>query len=105
MKPRSTTAVRGLTVVALLALILALVPALHAQTTGANLVGKVQDKDGAALPGVTITATQADTGLTRNTVTEADGSFRLPSLPIGSYTITAELNGFATVTVEGVRLN
>src|SRR5688572_3224740 len=77
-----------------LALGLAL-PAAQAQTSGANLIGRVQDKDGAALPGATITATQKDTGLTRTTVTESDGTFRLPSVPIGLYTVTVELNGFA----------
>ncbi len=94
-------------VLALLALAwgLALPPAAHAQAAGGNLIGKVQDKEGAALPGVTVTATQKDTGLTRSTVTESDGTFRLPSLPIGLYTVTAELDGFATVTIDEVRLN
>ena len=88
-----------------LALGLALLPAAQAQTTGANLIGRVQDKSGNALPGVTVTATQKETGFNRSTVTESDGTFRLPSLPIGLYTVTAELDGFATVTVEEVRLN
>jgi hypothetical protein len=90
-----------------LALVAALLclPLAQAQTGGANLVGKVMDKSGKALPGVTITATQKDTGLTRSTVTESDGKFRLPSVPAGVYTIVAELNGFATVTVQDVRLN
>jgi outer membrane receptor protein involved in Fe transport len=88
-----------------LALGLALAPAAQAQTAGANLAGRVQDKDGNALPGVTVTATQKETGFNRSTVTESDGTFRLPSLPIGLYTVTAELDGFATVTVEDVRLN
>src|SRR5690349_2452784 len=92
---------------ALLALVwgLFLPPAAQAQTAGGNLVGKVQDKDDTALPGVTVTATQKDTGLTRSTVTESDGTFRLPSLPVGLYTVTAELDGFATVTIDEVRLN
>src|SRR3954468_23913360 len=76
-----------------------------AQTGGANLVGKVQDKSGKALPGVTITATQKDTGLTRSTVTESDGKFRLPSVQAGLYSVVAELNGFATVTVSDVKVN
>jgi outer membrane receptor protein involved in Fe transport len=92
------------TVLALVAVLLCL-PVAQAQTGGANLVGKVQDKSGKALPGVTITATQKDTGLTRSTVTESDGKFRLPSVPAGTYSIIAELNGFATVTVQDVRLN
>ncbi|MFY9821518.1 MAG: TonB-dependent receptor [Thermoanaerobaculia bacterium] len=92
------------TVLALVAA-LVLLPAAQAQTGGANLVGKVQDKTGKPLPGVTVTATQKDTGLTRSTVSESDGKFRLPSVPAGFYTIVAELNGFATVTVQDVRLN
>jgi len=84
---------------------LALLPGAQAQTTGGNLIGRVQDKSGGALPGATITATQKGTGLTRNTVTESDGTYRLPSLPVGMYTVTVELNGFATVTVENVTIN
>jgi outer membrane receptor protein involved in Fe transport len=107
MNRRRNLAVRPLALVALLALALglALMPAAQAQATGANLIGRVADKNGAPLPGVTVTATQKDTGLTRSTVTESDGTYRLPSVPIGLYTVTAELNGFATVTVEEVRLN
>lgn len=107
MNRRRNSAIRPLALVALLALALglALVPAAQAQTSGANLIGHVTDKNGGPLPGVTVTVTQKETGLTRNTVTESDGSYRLPSVPVGTYTIEAELNGFATVTVENVRLN
>ena len=88
-----------------LAVITALAPAASAQTSGATLVGHIKDKDGGALPGVTVTARNNDTGLDRVAVTSSDGTFTLPSLPIGLYTVTAELSGFATVTVEEVRLN
>jgi hypothetical protein len=101
------SAVRPLALVALLALVLglALLPAVQAQTAGANLIGRVTDKNGAPLPGATVTATQKETGFNRSTVSESDGTFRLPSLPVGPYTVVVELNGFATVTVEEVRLN
>jgi Carboxypeptidase regulatory-like domain/TonB dependent receptor len=107
MNRRKTSAIHQLVVAALIVLAwgLSLLPAAHAQTSGGTLIGRAQDKSGAALPGVTITATQKETGLVRNTVTEADGSFRLPSLPVGLYTVQAELNGFATVTTENVHLN
>jgi hypothetical protein len=82
-----------------------LAPAANAQTSGANLSGRVQDAEGAALPGVTVTARNNDTGLDRVAVSGSDGGFTLPSLPIGRYTVTAELSGFATVTIEEVRLN
>ncbi len=104
---RTTSAIR-LMVAALLVLAwgLALLPAAQAQTAGGNLIGRVQDKSGGgALPGATVTATQKETGLNRSTVTESDGTYRLPSLPVGTYTVTVELNGFATVTVENVTIN
>ncbi|HKI03381.1 MAG TPA: TonB-dependent receptor [Thermoanaerobaculia bacterium] len=78
---------------------------VSAQTASSALVGSAQDGDGTRLPGVTINATNKETGLVRSTVTGGDGAFRLPSLPVGLYTVTAELEGFATVTVESVKLN
>ena len=78
---------------------------VSAQTASAALVGSVQDADHTPLPGVTINATNKGTGLVRSAVTGSDGAFRLPSLPVGDYTVTAELEGFATVTIESVKLN
>ena len=108
MNRRRESAVRPLALVALFALTLglALLPAAQAQTTGANLIGRVTAKAGGGpLPGTTVTATQKDTGLTRSTVSESDGTYRLPSVPVGTYTVVVELNGYATVTVEEVKLN
>jgi hypothetical protein len=76
-----------------------------AQTTGGTLNGRVQDKSGGALPGVTITATEKSTGYERSTVSGPDGGFTLPALPVGTYTVKAELSGFGTVTVEDVKIN
>lgn len=88
-----------------LASLTVLAPAASAQTSGATLVAHVEDKDGGPLPGVTVTARNNATGLDRVAVSGPDGTATLPSLPIGLYTVTAELSGFATVTVEEVRLN
>jgi hypothetical protein len=87
------------------ACLMAVAPGAFAQTAGSTLVGHVTDKDGGPLPGVTVTAKNAETGLSRSTVTGSDGAFRLPSLPVGSYDVNAELSGFAPVTVQAVRLN
>ena len=83
MNRRTTSAIR-FAVAALLVLAwgLALLPAAQAQTSGGNLIGHVQDKSGGALPGATVTATQKETGLIRNTVSESNGAFRLPSVPV-----------------------
>jgi hypothetical protein len=88
-----------------LALALAFAPSVSAQTSGSNLAGRVQDKDGGPLPGVTITATNTETGLDRSGTSGPDGTFLLPSVPIGTYTVRAELDGFAPVNIEGVKLN
>ena len=81
------------------------VPPAAAQTSSGTLLGRIADGSGAPLPGVTVTAVNKETGYTRTDTTGTDGTFRLPSLPIGLYTVTADLSGFATVTVEEVRLN
>jgi Carboxypeptidase regulatory-like domain/TonB dependent receptor len=97
----------GIAAVLLLALAAALIltPQAGAQSTGGTIGGKVQDKGGAALPGVTVTATNNDTGLERSTTTGPEGGFTLPSLPAGMYTLKADLSGYGNVTVENVRVD
>ena len=46
-----------------------------AQLSTAQLNGRVTDESGALLPGVTVTATQTDTGVTRTDVTDGNGSY------------------------------
>lgn len=74
-----------------------------AQAT-ATISGTVRDQSGAVLPGVTITATQQDTGLVRTTVSNETGSYVLPNLPLGPYRVEAMLQGFATFAQAGVIL-
>jgi hypothetical protein len=75
-----------------------------AQVAQAELRGVVTDESGAVLPGVTVTATQGETGATRTSVTTATGAYLMPALSIGSYVVRVELSGFATVVHEGLRL-
>ena len=63
----------------------------------ASLAGTVTDTTSGVLPGVTITAIHEATGNTFNAVTDERGGFRL-LVRIGTYRVTAELLGFATVT-------
>jgi hypothetical protein len=60
------------------------------------MTGTVTDSTGAVLPGVTVTATNVDSGNTFVAVTDERGNFRLP-VRIGNFRITAELTGFSTV--------
>jgi hypothetical protein len=84
---------------------LAVAGAAFAQSSGGNLSGRVVDETGGALPGVTVTATNDATGLNRTVVTSSDGTYRLQSLPPGTYTVVADLSGFATVTTKNVQVN
>ncbi|HMD35327.1 MAG TPA: carboxypeptidase-like regulatory domain-containing protein, partial [Vicinamibacterales bacterium] len=73
-----------------------------AQTFRGGISGRVVDPSGAVLPGVTITATNRDTGATRTTNSSGTGDFSIPDLPLGTYTLEASLSGFQTqhATVE-----
>src|SRR3979409_1849290 len=66
--------------------------------------GGVVDQQGAALPGVTVTATNANTGVARTTVTNGEGLYSLPGLEPGVYAITAQLAGFGPMTRTPVTL-
>src|SRR5262245_44344421 len=57
---------------------------MEAQAIG-EILGTVRDPSGAVVPRAKITAVQTDTGLTRSTVSGAEGTFTLPQLPVGSY--------------------
>jgi hypothetical protein len=74
-----------------------------AQAT-AQISGTAQDQSGAVLPGVEVTATQIDTGVSRMTVTNETGSYALPNLPLGPYRLEAGLPGFRTFVQTGIVL-
>ena len=75
-----------------------------AQTTTATLQGTVRDASGAVLPGATITDRSPDTGVTRVSVTDATGRYYVTALPVGRYSVTAELADFKTALSPDVRL-
>ena len=76
---------------------------IFAQAT-AQISGAARDQSGAVLPGVEITATQTDTGITRTAVTNETGSYVLTNLPIGPYRLEASLPGFRTYAQTGIVL-
>src|SRR3984957_19586188 len=85
-------------------LVLMLLAALNlsAQTFRGTILGTVTDPSGAVLPGAKVTVKNVGTGLERTTDTSADGSYSLPELPIGTYTVTVVLSGFQTSETTGV---
>src|SRR5437879_92193 len=75
-----------------------------AQTTNATLGGTVSDATRALIPGVTVTATNTQTGIVTTVVTNETGAYQFASLQTGIYKVTAELPGFQTQTYNDVRL-
>ena len=88
--------------IATLALVFAATP-VWAQAT-AGISGTVKDASSAVLPGVTVTATQTDTGVVRTAVSNDTGSYSLLNLPLGPYRLEATLSGFRTWVQTGIVL-
>ena len=68
-----------------------------------SISGMVTDQDGSALPGVTVTCTNSETGFSRSRQTDATGRYALRLLPPGTYTLIAALDGFGRFEQQGVR--
>jgi len=79
-------------------------PAFAQAVSTASIAGTVQDESGAALPGVTVTATQTATGLTRTAVTDPAGAYVIVSLPVGPYRMEFALQGFRAYVQTGITL-
>ena len=69
-----------------------------------TLSGSVVDPRGAKIPGVLVTATNADTHTITQARTEDDGIYKFPNLPAGVYTVGVTLQGFRTSTESDVQL-
>jgi hypothetical protein len=69
-----------------------------AQTGTGRISGLVKDSTGAIVPGVTILAVHEETGIRHEPVTTEAGLFLFPSLPVGPYTLRAELSGFRPIS-------
>lgn len=86
-------------------LLLWITGSLYAQSATANLAGTVQDEQDASVRGAKITLRDPAKGISRETLTDATGTFRFARLLPGGYELTAESSGFATARVEGLALN
>src|ERR1700723_1760506 len=75
-----------------------------AQDSTGTILGTVSDPQGAVIPSASVTATNTDTHFTRTVPSEADGSYRLPALPVGNYEVTVTKDGFQTSKREGLVL-
>src|SRR5215472_13828055 len=83
--------------------ILSAVP-LSAQVDRASLSGTVTDPSGAVVAGAKVDATASDTGKARQVLTNEEGIYVIPALPVGTYTLVFSHEGFATSRYGGVQL-
>lgn len=91
---------------ALALLLIILLPfSISAQSTSGTISGLATDDSGGALPGVTVTATNTATGVSRTTESNRSGHYQLGLLPPGTYSLTGELSGFRPARLERVVVN
>ncbi|MGB9404704.1 MAG: TonB-dependent receptor [Candidatus Acidiferrales bacterium] len=76
-----------------------------AQTFRGTVLGTVTDSTGAAIQDATVSIKNLDTGLIRTTQTTADGTYSVPELPIGTYSVTIEKSGFQASVTTGLTVD
>jgi hypothetical protein len=77
---------------------------LQAQQATALLTGTVKDATGAVLIGAKVTLKNSETGVSRGTTSDKDGSYLFTLIPIGTYQLTVEQRGFETYIHTGITL-
>ncbi|MGH9555348.1 MAG: carboxypeptidase regulatory-like domain-containing protein [Terriglobales bacterium] len=86
----------------LLLLVLTCLPSpVHSQTTG-SIFGRATDPSGAVVAGADSSITNPATGQSRQATTDGQGEYSLPLLPVGTYSVTGEKQGFEKVTQRNV---
>jgi hypothetical protein len=88
----------------MVAILFALVSAPAFSQSNATLFGVATDATQAVLPGVTVKATNTETGIAKTAVTNAAGVYTFSGMQVGTYEVTAELSGFQTHSFKGVAL-
>jgi Carboxypeptidase regulatory-like domain/TonB dependent receptor/TonB-dependent Receptor Plug Domain len=75
-----------------------------AQTFRGTILGTVTDPSGAAIAGAGVAVKNLNTGLSRTVSTSEDGTYSVPELPIGTYSVTVEKSGFRQGVVTGLQV-
>src|SRR5262249_2961623 len=94
----------GRALVGLLLAALAASPAAAQRTATAALPGVAVDSAGGLIPGASVVVANKATGSRFTAVTNETGSFNVPALDPGIYTVSVSLSGFKTAVVDDVRL-
>jgi hypothetical protein len=76
----------------------------QAQVTTATLYGIVQDPSGSVMPGANVTLTHEETSAIKQAITDETGEFVFTALPVGTYTLKIEKQGFRGYVLKGIEL-
>lgn len=76
----------------------------NAQVVGASISGTIRDASGAVVPNAEVTIHDLETGAIRKLVSDNDGFYSAPSLPVGRYEVTAEKAGFSLQSRTGINI-
>src|ERR1700676_1865232 len=77
---------------------------LRAQTVSGTILGQIQDQQGAAIGKAEVSARNVETGAVRKTVADDTGTYRITSVPAGSYEVSASIAGFKTEVRSGINV-
>ena len=88
-----------------LTFVLLLATFASAQETTGTITGTVRDPSGAVVPGASVTVHNARTGVERRIAANSEGNYIATALPVGTYEVIVERQGFKKVTAEGIQLN
>jgi len=94
-----------LLVLASLVVLLCSAAPLWAQVDAGSILGTVSDASGGSVRGATVTMTNEGTNASLSTTTGSDGTYKFSPVRIGSYKLTATLQGFQTITQRNVVVN
>ena len=103
MNPRSFPKIFYVLAVAIALLFPA--PPAAAQAISGDLLGTVVDATGAAVPNVSVTATNVGTNISTTAISSGNGEYRFTNLPAGTYSVTAKASGFTAATLKNVSIN
>ena len=95
----------SLRLVLVFALIAASSSVAHGQSSKSSLTGVIFDATGALIPGVDVAARSNATGAELKTISAENGTFSIPALDPGTYTVTAALPGFKQAVLNNVKLD
>src|SRR6266478_841487 len=78
---------------------------IRAQVDAGTILGTISDASGATIHGATVTLTNEGTNASLSTTTISDGSYKFTPVKIGTYKLTATMQGFSTITQRNVTVN